>query len=409
MAKATLTGKPLATKKSKVDKVPLHLHLGSFLEQGVGVFAPRNFSMRRGAVVATFGYVCLQSVAYVAKHCSLWSQYGISVSAAMAKGLGTALPDKEGEKLRSPADGKKSPAARSAAIFLGFPPPCAPLRNGKKGVLIWELQTESAMASSSLPAITGQGVEDSTIAGNEAAVALLRSFLEHFLRANRALATVDDKNADEALVELPEDDEGSYSGGGGGVQARASSSSSSSNATPNLSLRELVRELRSSSVSRSDSDGVSLRELVQVFQGGEKALFTTRLFWGQLAYWLTFKSEKKNGEMYKHSTAKTYLNSMQRLVREECEITLVGDAQSKSKNFFDDAQKASSWFKKIQTKMERHFAQRAADEGESLVKKAQPVAHKQLTRALPNSTKEQLAGDRRFEIQQQQQHPYAVL
>jgi len=60
--------------------------------------------------------------------------------------------------------------------------------------------------ASSLPAITGQGVEDSTIAGNGAAVALLRSFLEHFLRANRALATVDDKNEDGALVELAEDD-----------------------------------------------------------------------------------------------------------------------------------------------------------------------------------------------------------
>ena len=59
----------------------------------------------------------------------------------------------------------------------------------------------------SLPAITGRGVEVSTVAGNEAAFALLCTFLEHFLRAaraTRALATVDDRNADDALVEYVE-------------------------------------------------------------------------------------------------------------------------------------------------------------------------------------------------------------
>ncbi len=75
-----------------------------------------------------------------------------------------------------------------------------------------------------------------------------------------------------------------------------------------------------------------------------------------------------------------YLNSIQRVVREACEEILKGDPQAAAKDFFESAQK-EPWFKNIQAKMERHFAKRAAEEGESMVKKAPPVALKQLVAA----------------------------
>ena len=92
---------------------------------------------------------------------------------------------------------------------------------------------------------------------------------------------------------------------------------------------------------------------------------------------MTFTAEKKDGNQYKHSSAKVYLNTMLRLVREECEAVLTGSQQTAAKEFFESAQKGP-WFTNIQSKMERHFARRAAQEGESMVKKAPPVALKQL-------------------------------
>jgi hypothetical protein len=203
-----------------------------------------------------------------------------------------------------------------------------------------------------VPAISCVGVESSTTAGNEAAINLLCLFFEYFLRSNRELAAVDDDDSDDVLVEQLTE----------GVPEKDSNK---------MSLRELVQEWATANKetvpAACSSERLSLRELVVTFQGANKPLFNTRLLWGQIAYWLTFTAEKKNGDLYKHSTAKGYLLSMLRLVKEECEAL---EPPSTAVAFFDDAQTQNSWLKKIQYKMERYFAKRAAEDGEGLVKKA---------------------------------------
>lgn len=57
-----------------------------------------------------------------------------------------------------------------------------------------------------LPGISGKGVEGSTIAGNEAAIALLRSFLTRLISGKR-IEAVDDQNDGKELVEMDKDDE----------------------------------------------------------------------------------------------------------------------------------------------------------------------------------------------------------
>ena len=110
-----------------------------------------------------------------------------------------------------------------------------------------------------VPQISGKGCEDSTIAGNESSLKFLNAFLTHLLNVQGAHAVDDqDSTAEEDLQEIVE------------PNAMASSSSGSGAGVVSLSLKELVTRY--------------LPEL------------TTRLFWGQLAYYATFTAEKKCGD-----------------------------------------------------------------------------------------------------------------
>jgi len=197
--------------------------------------------------------------------------------------------------------------------------------------------------SSAAPQISGKGCEDSTLAGNESALKFLNGFMTYLLNVKRAHA-VDDRDSTVG-VDLQEIAES------GGFASSGSGSGAGESTVVFLSLKELV--------------------------SAHLPLLTTRLFWGQFAYYATFTAEKKSGDAYAHGTAKGYFNSGIRLVR-ECEDPPLSEA---AKTFFVDAMKPKSWLKNIQVKMQRHFAKRAAQEGVMLVSKAPPVALKQVVAA----------------------------
>ena len=195
--------------------------------------------------------------------------------------------------------------------------------------------------SSAAPQISGKGCEDSTVSGNESALKFLNGFMTYLLNGKHRAHAVDDQDSTVG-VDLQEIAET------GGI---ASSSGAGESTIVSLSLKELVT--------------FHLPQL------------TTRLFWGQFAYYATFTAEKKSGDAYAHGTAKGYFNAGIRLVR-ECEDPPLSEA---AKAFFVDAMKSKSWLKNIQAKMQRHFAKRAAQEGMMLVTKAPPVALKQVAAA----------------------------
>ena len=192
------------------------------------------------------------------------------------------------------------------------------------------------------PEISGKGCEGSTVAGNESALKFLNYFMTYLQNFDDAPAVDDrDSTADLQEISVPSNS----------VSSTTSGSNAGGGKVVSLSLKEMVTD-----------------HLPQL---------TTRRFWGQFAHFATFTAEKKGGDASKPGTAKGYLNSGIRLVR-ECEDPPLSE---EAKTFFEDAMKAKSWFKNIQAKMQRYFAKRAAQEGEMLVTKAPPVALKQVIAA----------------------------
>jgi hypothetical protein len=246
-----------------------------------------------------------------------------------------------GEFEESVLTGKKSGARSAAQRKKRVPHPLVPSRRPFFLLITW------LRMSSSAPAISGKGCEDTTVAGNVSALKFFNGFMGYLASFPPSVAppAVDDQDSMTDIQEIAE------SGGGAGSSSSSSSGSGSGAGVGTISLKELVTD--------------NLPQL------------TTRLFWGQFAHYATFKAEKKGGNAYAHGTAKGYLNSSIRLVR-ECEDPQLG---VEAKTFFEDAMKPKSWFKNIQAKMLRHFSKRAAQEGETLVKKAPAVALQQVIAA----------------------------
>ena len=187
-----------------------------------------------------------------------------------------------------------------------------------------------------LGVITGGGTEESTIANERSSLLCLASFMA-FKASRETIAAVDDDKDEDAELEEKM---------GGEMSSSSNSSSSSSSAgLATKSLKELALE--------------------------SPSILGTKLFWQQLAYFMVFVWEKKDGEAYKHGTAKSYYNCIHKLARNLVEK---GDEVRDLRFFLDEANKPKSWWKKIHLRMEKHFMKLAAAAGQSLKKSAPPLA-----------------------------------
>jgi len=137
----------------------------------------------------------------------------------------------------------------------------------------------SALAQA-LGVISGSGTEDSTVANERSSLLCLSTFLA-YKASQETIAAVDDDKDEDADIEEKLSEEEKSSGSGSG--------SSSAGGLATKSLSALAFETPS--------------------------LLGTKLFWQQLAYFMVFVWEKKDGEAYKHGTAKSYYNCIHKLAR----------------------------------------------------------------------------------------------